>query len=360
MSFRNLIVVIILAVILATAIAGEGYFYFYSQKQNSAANSVILSIQSALNSKSPPDALAEAQSNLQAQTEKLKEMQASFPSSPALDAAIKADIIAAAAAEAKADSLAADPKLNISTRANIIELGQKAAEALSYLEYLATTPASTVALNDAAENAVELVAAYSNEISTYINFLTPANSSLTASDIADYQSQANNIVAEVNTVENLLNQIDNIPASSVAGITSNNGQLSTSDDQGDTTTTASRAPNSNIQVPNNNQNNYQGSTVNDQVNTNQGGNSGSGGVTLGDIVNQENIVSQTTDEVDQLSDKVKGEATSTPDSSRDSSFDNGGNNNDSNNAYTGGDNNGSGQIQPQSGPIKLIEGENSF
>ena len=136
MSLRNIILVIVLGLVLVCAIAGEGYFYFYSQKQNNAVNSVIQSIQKTLSTKPTLDTLAEARSNLQAQTEKLKEMQAGFPSSPALDAAIKADIGAAVAAEAKADFLAADPKLNISTQANIIELGQKAAEALSYLNIL--------------------------------------------------------------------------------------------------------------------------------------------------------------------------------------------------------------------------------
>jgi hypothetical protein len=367
MSLRNLVVVIILGIVLFCAIAGEGYFYFYSQKQNSAANSVILSIQNALNSKSVPNALAKARSNLRAQTEKLKQMQADFPSSPALDVAIKADISAAATAEAKADLLAADPKLNISAQANIIELGQKATEALSYLEYLATTPASTVALNDAAENAVELVAAYSNELHAYIAGLTPSNSGLTAGEIPDYKAQVDGIVAEVNSTEDSLNKIDSIPASSVPDITSNNGQISIIDDQGNTnaTTTTSQAPNSNIQVPNNNQipsnnnqNNDQGSMINDQVNTNQGGNSGSGGVTLGDIVVEQNIVTQTTDEVNQLGDQTTGEAASSSDSSDNSSSSVNGNSD--NNSYTSGDNNNPGPIQPQSGPVKLIEGENTF
>jgi hypothetical protein len=341
MSSRNLIVALILGVVLVAAIIGEGYFYSYSQKQNSAANSVIQSIQSALNSKSVPNALAEARSNLQVQTEKLKEMQAAFPSSPALSAAIKADISAAVAAEAKADSLAADPKLNISAQANIIELGQKAAEALSYLEYLATTPASTVALNDAAENAVELVAAYSNELYAYVAGLTPANSGLTASEIADYKAQANNIVTEVNAVENSLNQIDNIPASSVPDITSNNGQLSI---------TSSQTSNPPI--------GGQSQTSSTPPVNNQTENSGSESVTLGDIVAEQNIVTQTTDQVNQLGDQVTGEATSTYDSSNNSSspqdnVNNGG-------VYTGSDNNNPGPIQPQSGPVKLIEGENTF
>lgn len=355
MSFRNLIVVIILSIVLVCAIAGEGYFYFYSQKQNSATDAIIQSIQNALKAKQPYNALAEAQNNLQAQTERLNQMQASFPSSPLLDAAIKKDVAAAALQAAKANTLAADPKLAISTQANIIALGQKATQALAYLQHLANTPASTVALNDAAQNAIELVSAYSNELSIYVNSLTPSNSGLTAGEIANYQSQANNIVAEVNAAENSLNQIDNIPASSVTDITSNNGQLSINNDQGNSTTTTSQAPNSNIQVPNNNQipsnnnqNNDQGSIVNDQVNTNQGGNSGSGAVTLGDITAQENVVAQTTDEVNQLNNQISTEATSSSDSSNVSPppGDNG--------------NSSSGQIQPQSGPIKLIEGENTF
>jgi hypothetical protein len=259
MSFRNLTVIIILGLIILCAIAGEGYFYFYSQKQNNAANAIVQSIQNSLKAKYPADILAEAKNNLQAQTEKLKEMSANFPSSPLLDSAIKKDVAAAALTAAKADSLAALLKLDPIKEANIIALGQKATGAIAYLQSLATTPASTLVLNDAAQNAVELVAAYSNELSAYTNSLTPANSSLTSGEIANYQSQADNIVAEVNVAENSLNQIDNIPASSVAGITSNNGQLAISNDQVNTnsTTTTSQAPNSNQptggQVPNNNQ-----------------------------------------------------------------------------------------------------------
>ena len=139
--------------------------------------------------------------------------------------------------------------------------------------------------------------------------MTPANSGLTAGEIASYKAQANNIVAEVNAAKNSLNQIDNIPASSVVGITSNNGQGK----------------------------------------LNQGTNSGNNGsTTLGDIVNQENIVAQTTDEVNQLANQIASEATSSPDSSTPSS------------PPTDNGNYGPGQIQPQNGPIKLIEGENTF
>ena len=353
MTTRNIIVALILCVVLVSAIIGEGYFYFYSQKQNSAANAIVQSIQNALKAKQPYDALAEAKNNLQAQTERLNQMSANFPSSPLLDSAIKKDVVAAALAAAKANTLAADPKLGISTKANIIALGQKATEALAYLQSLTKTSASTVALNNAAQNAVDLVAAYSNDISAYINSLTPANSGLTASEIANYQSQANNIVAEVNTAKNSLNQIDNIPASSVADITSNNGQLSINNDQGNTNvSTSSQISNPPIggksQTSSTSPVNNQGSN-NDQGNLNQGTNSGNNGsTTLGDIVNQENIVAQTADEINQLANQISAEATSSSDSSNVSPppGDNG--------------NSSSGQIQPQSGPVKLIEGENTF
>jgi hypothetical protein len=353
MTLRNIIVAIILGVVLVAAIIGEGYFYSYSQKQNSAVNAIVQSIQNALKTKQPYDALAEAQNNLEVQTERLNQMSANFPSSPLLDSAIKKDVAAAALAAAKANTLAADPKLGISTKANIIALGQKATEALAYLQSLTKTSASTVALNDAAQNAIELVAAYSNEISAYINSLTSANSGLTASEIADYKAQVNNIVAEVNAAENSLNQIDNIPASSVPDITSNNGQISIINDQVNTNApTSSQTSNPPIggqsQTSSTPSVNNQGSN-NNQGNSNQGTNSGNNGsTTLGDIVNQENIVAQTTDEVNQLANQIAAEATSSPDSSNPSS------------PPTDDGNSSSGQIQPQSGPIKLIEGENTF
>src|ERR1035437_3603906 len=348
MSFRNLIVVIILGIVLVCAIAGEGYFYFYSQKQNSATDAVIQSIQNALKAKQPYDALAEAKNNLQVQTERLNQMSANFPSSPLLDSAIKKNVTAAALAAAKANTLAADPKLGISTKANIIALGQKATEALAYLQSLTKTSASTVALNDAAQNAIELVAAYSNEISIYINSLTPANSGLTEGEIADYKAQVNNIVTEVNAAKNSLNQIDNIPASSVPDITSNNGQISINNNQVNTNTpTSSQTSNIQSQTSSTPLVNNQSSN-NGQGNLNQGINSGSGSVTLGDIIAQTNIVAQTADEVNQLANQIAAEATSSPDSSHPSS------------PPTDNGNYASGQIQPQSGPIKLIEGENTF
>jgi hypothetical protein len=342
MSLRNIILVIILGLVLLGAIAGEGYFYFYSQKQNSAVNSVIQSIQKTLSTKPTLDVLAEARSNLQAQTDKLKEMQASFPSSLVLDAAIKADVAKAAAAAALADVLAADPKLGISAQSNIVILGQKATQALAYLQYLSTTPASTAALDDAAQNAIDLVAAYVNQLHTYVNSLSPSGSGLTSGEIADYESQTNTIVGQVDSVENSLNQIDSIPASSVPGIASLSDIL---------LTVSTSTNNSGNQGSSNSSTNAAGPDQGSNQSSGQpsGGtsNPSDGSVTLGDIVNQQNIVSDDTSQVNQLSDQAGSDTAS-------SSQDNG------NNGGVSTGNNNSGGIQPQSGPVKLIEGENTF
>jgi hypothetical protein len=336
MSLRNIILVVIIGLVLLGVIAGEGYFYFYSQKQNSAVNSVIQSIQKTLSTKPTLDTLAEAQSNLQAQTEKLKAMQVSFPSSTVLDAAIKTDVAQAAAAAALADVLAADPKLNISAQSNIVILGQKATQALSYLQYLLTTPASTVALNDAAQNAVDLVAAYVNQLNSYINSLSPSDSGLTPGEIADLESQANTIVEQVNSVENSLNQINSIPASAVPDIASPADiLLAVSTSTNNSGANASSSDQSSNQSPNQ----PSGGT----------NNSSDGAVTLGDIVNQQNIVSDDTSQVNQLADQAGSDASSSQDNS---------NNGNNGGVYTGGDNQGG--IQSQDGPVKLIEGENTF
>jgi hypothetical protein len=323
MSLRNLILVIILGLVLVCAIAGEGYFYFYSQRQNSAVNSVIQSIQKTLSTKPILDTLAEARINLQTQTDKLKEMQASFPSSLVLDAAIKADVAQAAAIAALADVLAADPKLDISAQSNIVILGQKATEALAYLQYLSTTPASTAALNDAAQNAIDLVAAYVNQLHSYIHSLSPSGSGLTYGGIADLELQVNGIVSQVNSVLNSLNQIDSIPASSVPGI-------------------ASMAD-----IP---------LAVSTSTNNSGNGGSSDGSITLGDISDQQNVVSEDTSQVNQLADQAGSNTTSSSDSSNTSSSQDNGNNNGG--VYTGGVNQGG--IQSQDGPVKLIEGENTF
>ena len=319
MSLRNIILFVIIGLVLLGVIAGEGYFYFYSQKQHNAVNSVIQSIQKTLSTKPTLDTLAEARSNLQAQTEKLKAMQASFPSSLSLDAAIKADVAQAAAAAALADVLAADPKLGIPPQSNIVILGQKATQALSYLQYLLTTPASTVALSDAAQNSVDLVAAYVNQLHSYINSLSPSDSGLTSGEIADLESQANTIVEQVNSVQDSLNQIESIPASSVPDIASP------------------------ADIP-----------LAVSTSTNNSGNGGSsnpsdGAVTLGDIVAQQNVVSDDTSQVNQLADQAGSDASSSQDNS---------NNGNNGGVYTGGDNQGG--IQSQDGPVKLIEGENTF
>ena len=327
---RNLILIMILAIVLLCAIGGEGYFYFYSQRQNSSADSIIQSIQKALKPESPLDALAQAKIVLADQTEKLDQMEASFPNSSSLDSAIRADVARAAAIAARDDALVADQKLGLEEQANIVALGQRAASALAYLQSLADSdlPISTVALNDAAENAIELTAAYSKEISSYLDSLSPTNSNISAGEISGYQSQADDIAEQANSTEDSLNQIDETPASSVT------------DGSNDSQT------NSNGQTP----------TANDQIGDgdNQAGIGGS--LTLGDINDQENVVEQDTNEVDQLVDQTpSGDASSSdPSSNNPSGSSIGGNNG------TSGNDGNSGGIQDQSGPVKLIEGENTF
>jgi len=356
MSPVNIIISIVLGIVLLGAIGGEGYFYFYSQKQNSSTESVIQSIQEKLKAKPSLDALAVARSDLQAQTDRLKEMQAGFPSSAALDAEIKADVSAAAAEEAKADSLAADPKLDISAQPNIVELGQKAAQALSYLEYLATTPASTVALNDAAENAVELVAAYTKELAAYINSLTPSNSGLSAGEISDYQSQAESIVAQVGSTQDSLNKIDSISASSVADASPVGGQ-SGSNAQSAAGTSIAGQTGSNLSSDSSVSSSSQTSSPSSGQSSPD-----NGSVTLGDIVAQQAVVTEDTNTVNQLSDQVSYGSASSTDSSNASlpPADATGDTSSGNGINNSGNNNGSNQSQSQSGAIKLIEGENTF
>ena len=341
MSFRSIIGIIILGLVLAAAIASEGYFYSTSQQENKNADSIIQSIQKTLSTKPTQDTLAEAQSDLQAQTEKLKAMQASFPSSPVLDAAIKADVAQAAAAAALADTLAADPKLNIPPESNIVILGQKATQALSYLQYLLTTPASTVALNDAAQNAIDLVAAYVNQLHSYINSLSPSDSGLTSGEIADLESQANTIVGQVNSVQNSLNQIESIPASSVPDIVSSSDiPLAVSTSTNNSGNQVATNPSANASSSDQSSNQSSGGTSNPS----------DGAVTLGDISNQQNVVSDDTNQVNQLSDQAGSDTASSSDSFDNSSVQDNGDNG----------NNNSGGIQPQDGPVKLIEGENTF
>jgi len=354
MPLRNLIVAFILSIVVLAAVVGEGYLYSYSQQENASAERVAQSIQTALNIKQPIDALAQVRSDLAAQTERLDQMQASFPDSPSLDASIKANVVAAAAVAAKANTLAADPKLGVSTQPNVIALGQKATAALAYLQSLSKTPASTVALNDAALNAVELVAAYAKELSSYVNSLTPDDSGLSAGEIASYVEQTSSIVSDVSTTEDSLAKIDSIPASAAQEspvlIASNPAtSLANSQTVPDAALSSSDQGQVSVQAPN-----QAGSSVNGQV-------------TLGDIVDQENVVAQTANEADQLAGQAAVEnspaSNSADASSSGSSDDSSQPGNDSGNSVdtgaSGGDNSGS-PIQTNDGPVKLIQGENTF
>jgi len=385
MSTVKLIAALFLGIVLLCAVTAEGYFYFYSQKQNSSADDVAKSIQNALKPKPFSEVLAEAKSNLQAQTEKLNEMQASFPDSPALDAEIKADVSKATAEAAKADALVADPKLDLSKQPNIVALGKQATEALAYLQTLAAHNASTVVLNDAARNAVDLVAAYSKAISEYVDSLNAGDSGLTPPEIASYEAQAKEIAAQAGSVEDSLNQIDSVPAGSPpdsgsgtdGGQGPSNGQGSVADDQspgGAAGQAPDKGPGSNVGGASGS-----GSTVGQGQDSGQGSNSGSnqsagqnsgqasgqtggsqnGQVTLGDIVNQENAVNQTSVQVDQLEEQAPDQSGNPPAASpspsdNPSSFSDGGNGNDS------GGTDGSDQSSMASGTVRLIQAENNF
>lgn len=364
MSFRNIIILAILSVVLVSAIAGETYFYVLSEKQRSSADNVIKSLQSMVSPKRSVDALAEARSNLEAQVERLKEMQSGFPSSSSLNASIKKDVSTAALAMSRADSLVSSLKLDPIKNANIMALGQKANQALSYMQLLAGTSASTVALNDAAQNAIELVKAYADALNAYVEVMTPSNSGLSASDISTKKSEADTIVSQANAAEESLNQTDSIPVEKALAEDSSNSGQATGGEQAESSSQSSGSGNqagtsggSQTETAGNGQPAAPNSS--NQTSSTSGNNQGSGGSeTLADIVNQENAVEKASDQVDQLGAGSAGEQPSSS-SSTPSDQDSGAQNSADNGAYSGdGDN--SGGIQVQTGTVKLIQGENDF
>ncbi|MDR3558713.1 MAG: hypothetical protein P4L61_04215, partial [Candidatus Pacebacteria bacterium] len=307
-------------------------------------------------------ALAEVRSDLAAQTDRLEQMQASFPDSPSLDASIKDDVTAAASAAAKANTLAADLKLGASVQANIIALGKKATAALDYLQSLSKTQATTVALNDAALNAVELVDAYTKELSDYVASLNPTDSGLSAGQIAAYEAQAVAIVAQVNATEDSLVSIDSTPVSVVAAGDSNPSQPGSNPESGIAPVSPSAPPGSNpaSDAASSSPAQSQGSGQ-----TSNPASSGTGTITLGDIVSQEDVVAQASQEVDQLTNQTAAEnppasGGSTDASSPDSSSGQSSSDNSGDTGATGGNDNGGNPIQTSNGPVKLIQGENTF
>ena len=304
MSSRNLIVSVVFGIVLLFAVAGEGYFIFSSQKENDSADAVVRSMQDSLKPHTASTTIAQAQENLQAQTEKLDEMQAGFPDSASLDADIQTAVKKTASEMAKDDALISDPDLKFSSQITIVGACKKADAALASVRTLeAKDTVSTPALNDAAENAVALVETCTNDISAYIDSLSAGGSGLAAGDASGYQAQIGQISTGVDSAKDSLDQIDAIPADRAAGA--------------DSTSTAS--------------------------------------TTLGDVLNQQNVVNQASDQLNQL----LGQDGSIGNSN--SSGLNGSNDDDGSNSDYGSDS-GQSQLQnqSQSAPIKLIEGENTF